>query len=301
MRLDGPCVHRWPLAPRRKEQDTDLRAGIGDALSLQEHLFGRLLEVSGPLLVQLLQSGRRLRDLDSAVVLRPLVVLIPTVSHALLLLLPVDQDVAAVGLLGSLWWLLVLTIYVQLRVVAVGQDLTRGGSTVQANVRVARMDRHHFGVGGRVLRTSMSMIENEALGLLLKSRCLVLVVQSILTLSILRRSITRVLDCRSGARIREVSRGVPGISQSLSIHFWPLSDYVEHAILEGLLVFREEVLLPGIVAHVRVQVVPLEALLEEAEAILIIRLLLKLQTSAIYHVIVKFLRNSFAEILETCF
>jgi hypothetical protein len=285
---------------RKKEQDTDLRAGIGDALSLQEHLFGRLLEVRGPLLVQLLQSGRRLRDLDSAVVLRPLVVLIPTVSHALLLL-PVHQDVAAVGLLGSLRRLLVLTIYVQLRVVAVRQDLAWGCGAVQANVRVARMDGHHFGVGGRVLRTSMSIIENEALSLLLKARCLILVVQSILTLSILRRSITRVLDRRSGARIREIGRGVPGISQSLPIHFWPLSYYVEHAILEGLLVFREEVLLPGIVADVRVQVVPLEALLEEAEAILVIGLLLKLQTSAIYHVVVKLLRNSFAEILETCF
>ena len=76
-----------------------------------EHLLRRLLEVRRPLLVEFLQAGRCLHNFGSAVVLHGLVVLVPTVGHALLLLLvPVDQHVAAVGLLGSLRWLLVLPV-----------------------------------------------------------------------------------------------------------------------------------------------------------------------------------------------
>ena len=113
------------------------------------------------------------------------------------------------------------------------------------------------------------------------------------------RTVSRILDGRSSASIREISRS--RIAQGLAIHFRPLSYYVEHAVLQRLLVLRQEVLLPRVVTDVGVQVVPLEALLEEAQAVLVIGLFLELEAAAIDHVVVELLGHSVAEILEPGF
>ena len=53
--------------------------------------------------------------------------------------------------------------------VAVGQNLSWGWCAVQADVRVPRLHRRDLGVSGRVLRASVSVVEYEALSLLLEA------------------------------------------------------------------------------------------------------------------------------------
>ena len=67
-----------------------------------------------------------------------------------------------------------------------------------------------------------------------------------------------------------------------------------------MLVLLEPVLLPGIVVNVGVKLVPLHALLEEGHAYLVVRLLLKLEGSAVGHEIVELLGHSLAELLKGC-
>lgn len=70
-----------------------------------------------------------------------------------------------------------------------------------------------------------------------------------------------MLDRCSAAGIPEIIRRVLSltltITQDLPIHSGLLSYYVEHAILQCLFVLRQEVLLPRVVADIRIQVVPL--------------------------------------------
>jgi len=55
------------------------------------------------------------------------------------------------------------------------------------------------------------------------------------------------------------------------------SDDIHHTVLQRLLVLRETVLLPGIVHHFGVEIVTRHARVEQAVAVLVVRLLLKLQ------------------------
>ena len=67
--------------------------------------------------------------------------------------------------------------------------------------------------------------------------------------------------------------------------FWLLFDDIKHAIFQSLLILVELVLLPDEVCYFGVHIVPLHALLEEANAVLVVRVLLKLQRSAVFHVL----------------
>lgn len=111
-------------------------------------------------------------------------------------------------------------------------------------------------------------------------------------------SFSRVLDSCARAGIGKVRRGVAALAKGLAVHFWSLSYYVEHAVLERLLVLGEEVLLPRVVADVGVQIVPLKAFFEEAETILIIGLLLKLQAPTVDHKVIVLLRHALAQVLQ---
>lgn len=77
-------------------------------------------------------------------------------------------------------------------------------------------------------------------------------VQDVLTLYIL---VPGILYRCSSASIWHVSWSLAltftlAVTQDVSIHSWLLSYYVEHAVLQCLFVFREEVLLPRVVADV---------------------------------------------------
>jgi len=67
-----------------------------------------------------------------------------------------------------------------------------------------------------------------------------------------------------------------------------LANDVEHAILECLLVFRQPVLLPGVVKNATVKVVPSQARLEEADAGPVVGLLFELERAAVLHELFKF-------------
>ena len=122
-------------------------------------------------------------------------------------------------------------------------------------------------------------------------------IQDILALCVLR-SVSRVLDGRAAARLHEIRRDVAGVAQDLAVHLGLLPYYVEHTVLQRLLVLRQEILLPGVVADIGIQIVPLQAFPEKAEAVLVIGLLLELQAAAIHHEVVELLGHTVAEILQ---
>ena len=76
-----------------------------------------------------------------------------------------------------------------------------------------------------------------------------------------------------------------------------LADDVQHAVLESLLVLRQSVLLPSVVKDSSIEVVSLHALLKEANASSIVRLLLELKRTAILHKLPKFGRMAPAKFL----
>ena len=77
-----------------------------------------------------------------------------------------------------------------------------------------------------------------------------------------------------------------------------LADDVQHAVLESLLVLRQSVLLPSVVKDSGIEVVSLHALLKEANASSIVRLLLELQRAAILHKLPKLGRMAPAKFLQ---
>lgn len=62
-----------------------------------------------------------------------------------------------------------------------------------------------------------------------------------------------------------------------------LPDHVQNAVLKGLLVLAQPVLLPGVVVNVAVEVVPPHAIDEKSFTGTIVWLLFKLQTPAVLH------------------
>ena len=77
-----------------------------------------------------------------------------------------------------------------------------------------------------------------------------------------------------------------------------LANDVQHAVFESLLVLRQSVLLPSVVKDSGIEVVSLHALLKEANASSIVRLLLELQRTAILHKLPKFGRMAPAKLLQ---
>jgi len=80
-----------------------------------------------------------------------------------------------------------------------------------------------------------------------------------------------------------------------------LANDVEHTVFQGLLVFGEPVLLPGVVKDACVQAVPRHAALEEVEAGAVVGLLLKLQGAAVLHVFTELTWMATAELLKRRF
>jgi len=80
-----------------------------------------------------------------------------------------------------------------------------------------------------------------------------------------------------------------------------LANDVEHTVFQGLLVFGEPVLLPGVVKDAWVQAVPRHAALEEVEAGAVVGLLLKLQGAAVLHVFTELTWMATAELLKRRF
>ena len=77
-----------------------------------------------------------------------------------------------------------------------------------------------------------------------------------------------------------------------------LADDVEDTVFESLLVFRQPVLLPGVVEDPAVKVVPLQARFEEADASPIVRLLLEFEGTAVLHELSEFRRVATTELLQ---
>lgn len=84
------------------------------------------------------------------------------------------------------------------------------------------------------------------------------------------------------------------VPQRLTIHLRLFPDDVEHAVLEGLLVFGQEVLLPRVIAHIRIEVVPLQARHEETSAVLVLGLFFKLEPTAVKQEVVELARHVLA-------
>ena len=80
-----------------------------------------------------------------------------------------------------------------------------------------------------------------------------------------------------------------------------LSDHVEHAVLESLLVFAQPVLLPGVVVDVTVEVVSPHAVDEEAFAGAVVRLLLEFEAAAVLHELTELGRVTAAQLLKRRF
>lgn len=91
------------------------------------------------------------------------------------------------------------------------------------------------------------------------------------------------------------------IPQRFTIHLRLFPDDVEHAVLEGLLVFGKEVLFPRIIAYIRIEVVPLQASHEETSAVLVLGLFFKLEPPAVNHEVIELARHVLAELLQACF
>ena len=76
------------------------------------------------------------------------------------------------------------------------------------------------------------------------------------------------------------------------------ADDVEDTIFEGLLVFRQPVLLPGVVEDSAVKVVPLQARFKEADTSPIVGLLLEFEGTAVLHELSEFRRVATTELLQ---
>ena len=76
-----------------------------------------------------------------------------------------------------------------------------------------------------------------------------------------------------------------------------LFDHVHHRVLQGLLVLRQAVLLPGVVKSTGIEIVPGHALFKEAEAGSVVRLLLKLEGSTVFHELTELRRVATAKLL----
>ena len=72
---------------------------------------------------------------------------------------------------------------------------------------------------------------------------------------------------------------------TLGLHARLLANDVEHGILERLLVLAQTVLLPSVVEHRAIKVVPLHAVLKEGETGAVVWLLLELERAAVLHVL----------------
>ena len=88
------------------------------------------------------------------------------------------------------------------------------------------------------------------------------------------------------------------IAGFLSLHTRLLADNVQHRVLERLLVFAQTVLLPGVIEDAVVEVVPLHAALEIAEALAIVGLLLELQSTAVLHELAELARVAATELFQ---
>jgi len=90
------------------------------------------------------------------------------------------------------------------------------------------------------------------------------------------------------------NRCLGGVGNDLGL----LADDIEHAVLESLLVLAEAVLLPDEVVRFGIEVVAFHALVEQADAELVVGLLFEFQATAVLHVLFEFNRLALAEIVQ---
>lgn len=88
------------------------------------------------------------------------------------------------------------------------------------------------------------------------------------------------------------------LSHCSCLNLWLFPYYVKHAVLECFFIFTKTVLLPGVVEDLDVEVVTFHALIEEADAVFVVRVLLELQTPAILHIFFEFDWVAAAELIQ---
>ena len=77
-----------------------------------------------------------------------------------------------------------------------------------------------------------------------------------------------------------------------------LSNYIQHALLQLLLVLAKSILLPGVIDYLRIQVVALHALLEKLNAELVVWFVFELETAAVLHEVLELAGVPLAELVE---
>ena len=97
-----------------------------------------------------------------------------------------------------------------------------------------------------------------------------------------------------GAEALVTFAGGLGVSGHLGLLF----DHVQHRVLQGFLVLRKAVLLPGVVKSAGIEIVSAHALVKEAEAGFVVGLLLELERSAVLHVLTELRRVTAAKLLK---
>jgi len=75
-------------------------------------------------------------------------------------------------------------------------------------------------------------------------------------------------------------------------------DYVQNTVLQSFLVLTESVLFPCIITHIDVKAMPDNTLLEQANEVLVVWLLLKLKDPTVLHELLELRRIPFAQLLQ---
>lgn len=87
---------------------------------------------------------------------------------------------------------------------------------------------------------------------------------------------------------------------SFALNLWLLADNIEHGFLQRFLVLLKAVLLPCVIKDPSIEVVSRHALVKEANASLVVGLLLEFQSTAVLHEFFELRWDTAAEILERC-
>lgn len=109
---------------------------------------------------------------------------------------------------------------------------------------------------------------------------------------------SRIESLRTNGSNSTLSRNNRRLGSCCLLHFWLLPNNIKHTIFEGLFIFTEPILLPGVIQQFDIEVVSLHTFVEQAHAIFVVRILFKFQTSAILHIFFEFNRVTAAQLIE---